>query len=68
MEFSKKEYWSGKLSPSLGDLFDSGIELMSPALQAYCRHYCLSQQGSSTNGYIQVYSKIHIIAVRGKGV
>ena len=34
MEFSRQEYWSGLLCPPPGDLLDSGIELMSPALQA----------------------------------
>ena len=32
--FSRPEYWSGLLFPSLGDLSDSGIEPTSPALQA----------------------------------
>ena len=30
--FSRQEYWSGLPFPPLGDLFDSGIECMSPAL------------------------------------
>ena len=34
MEFSRPEYWSGLLFPSLGDLPDPGIEPGSPALQA----------------------------------
>ena len=34
MEFPRQEYWSGVLFPSPGDLPDSGIECMSPALQA----------------------------------
>ena len=34
MEFSRDEYWSGLPFPSPGDLPDSGIELVSPALQA----------------------------------
>ena len=29
-----QEYWSGLPFPSLGDLSDTGIELVSPALQA----------------------------------
>ena len=33
MEFSRQEYWSGLPCPPPGDLLDSGIELMSPALQ-----------------------------------
>ena len=28
----RQEYWSGLSFPSLGDLFDSGIESVSPAL------------------------------------
>ena len=34
MEFSRREYWSGLPFASPGDLPDSGIELMSPALPA----------------------------------
>ena len=34
MEFSKQEYWHGKLFPSLGNLPDLGIEPRSPALKA----------------------------------
>ena len=34
MGFSRQEYWSGLLFPSLGDLPDPGIELRSPTLQA----------------------------------
>ena len=34
MEFSRQEYWSGLPFPSPGDPPDSGIEPMSPALQA----------------------------------
>ena len=33
MGFSRQEYWSGLPFPPLGDLPDSGIEPMSPALQ-----------------------------------
>ena len=33
MEFSKPEYWSEWLFPSLGDLPNPGIEPRSPALQ-----------------------------------
>ena len=32
MEFSRQEYWSELLFPTPGDLPDSGIELVSPAL------------------------------------
>ena len=32
LEFSKQEYWSGFSFSSPGDLPDSGIELLSPAL------------------------------------
>ena len=32
MGFSKQEYWSGFPYPSLGELPDPGIELVSPAL------------------------------------
>ena len=35
MGFSRQEYWSGSPFPSAGDLPDPGIELWSPALQAY---------------------------------
>ena len=34
MEFSRQEYWSGLPFPSPGDLSDSGIKPVSPALQA----------------------------------
>ena len=34
MGFSRHEYSSGQPLPSPGDLSDSGIELVSPALQA----------------------------------
>ena len=34
MGFPRQEYWSGLPIPSLGDLPDPGIELVSPALQA----------------------------------
>ena len=34
MGFSRQEYWSGLLFPSLGDLPNPGIEPRSPALQA----------------------------------
>ena len=34
MEFFGQEYWSGLPFPSPGDLPDSGIETVSPALQA----------------------------------
>ena len=34
MEFSRKEYWSGQLFPSPGDLPDPRTEPRSPALQA----------------------------------
>ena len=33
MEFSRQESWSGLTLPPLGDLADTGIETMSPALQ-----------------------------------
>ena len=33
MEFSRQESWSGLPLPPLGDLADTGIETMSPALQ-----------------------------------
>ena len=35
MEFSRQEYWSGLPFPSPRDLPDPGIELRSPALQAF---------------------------------
>ena len=34
MVFSRQEYWSGLLFPSLGDLPDPGIKSGSPVLQA----------------------------------
>ena len=34
MGFLRQEHWSGLPFPALGDLPDSGIELLSPALQA----------------------------------
>ena len=44
LEFSRKEYWSGLLFPSPGDLPDLGIKPMSPAWQA--NSLPLSQQES----------------------
>ena len=35
MEFSRQQYWSGLPFPSPGHLPNPGIELRSPALQAY---------------------------------
>ena len=32
MGFSRQEYWSGLVFPSLGDLPDPGVEPRSPAL------------------------------------
>ena len=32
--FSRQEYWSGLLCPTLGDLSDPGIKHKSPTLQA----------------------------------
>ena len=34
MEFSRQEYWNGLAFPSLGDLPNTGIKPVSPALQA----------------------------------
>ena len=34
MAFSRQEYWSGFPFPSPGDLLDSEIKALSPALQA----------------------------------
>ena len=34
MEFSRPEYWRGKLFPSPGDLPNPGIKPRSPTLQA----------------------------------
>ena len=36
MGFSRQEYWTGLLFPSLEDLPDPGVEPGSPALQADC--------------------------------
>ena len=36
MEFSRREYWSGLLFPSPGDLPDPGIKSGFPALEADC--------------------------------
>ena len=33
--FSRQEYWSGLPFPSPGDLLDSGIETVSPALAGW---------------------------------
>ena len=45
MEFSRPQYWSGKLFPSPGDLPNPGIEPRSP----HCRRilYQLSHKGST---------------------
>ena len=51
MEFSRQGYWP---FPSLGDLFDLGIEPRSPALQADSQIlYHLSHQGSLEPWVIQ---------------
>ena len=34
IEFSRQEYWNGQPFPSPGDLHDTGMKPMSPALQA----------------------------------
>ena len=44
MRFFRQEYWSGFLFPFLGDLLDTGIKPVSPALQA--NSLSLSHQGS----------------------
>ena len=44
MGLPRQEYWSGLPFPSPGDLSDTGIELVSPALQA--DSWSLSQLGS----------------------
>ena len=36
MEFSRQEYWSGLPYPAPGDLPDTGIKPVFPALQADC--------------------------------
>ena len=36
MEFSRREYWSGLPYSAPGDLPDTGIQSVFPALQAYC--------------------------------
>ena len=36
MEFSRREYWSGLLFPSPGDLPDPGIKSGFPALETDC--------------------------------
>ena len=36
MELPRREYWSGLLFPSPGELPDRGIEPESPSLQADC--------------------------------
>ena len=47
MGFSRQEYWSGLLFPTLGDLPHPGIQLVSPVLQA--DSLVLSHRGSSAN-------------------
>jgi len=48
MEFSRHKYWSGFPFPSPGNLSDSGIEPVSPALQV--DSLLLSYQGSPRKG------------------
>jgi len=55
MGFSRQEYWSGLPFPSPGHLFDPGIKLGSPALQADV-FYHLSHQGTSR---IETRAHIH---------
>ena len=57
MGFSRQEYWSGLLCPSLGDLPNSGTEpasLMSPALTGWFFT-------TSTNVSMYIHKKIGMI-------
>jgi len=50
--FSRQEYWSGLPFPSPGDLFDSKMELTSPAWQA--DSLPLSHQGSLYRAMVKI--------------
>ena len=62
--FSRPEYWSGLLFPSLGDLSDPGIEPMSPALQADSPGkwnnglFCLKSGGRSCSSPSRAFLRI----------
>ena len=58
IEFSRQEYWSRLSFPSLGDLPNSGIKPMSPALQANSLR--LSYQGSPLDTLDRAYSSLTI--------
>ena len=60
MGFSRQEYWSGLLCPSLGDLPDPGIEptsLMSPTLAA--GFFTIRATWEAVYIYMCIYIYIH---------
>ena len=55
--FPRQEYWSGLPCPPPWDLPDLGIKPMSPvtpALQAYCRDYCILSLKNSRPYVLQI--------------
>ena len=61
MEFSRQEYWSGLLFPSLEDLLDLEIEPTSPELAG--RFFTKEPQGSPSIYYslVQGVSSVHLL-------
>ena len=56
MEFSRQEYWNGKMFPSPGDLPNAGIEPRSPVLQADSLPAELPEASQmNKKGYTDVY-------------
>ena len=62
MKFSREEYWSGLLFPSLGDLPDPQIEPISPTWQGYSLplSYLVSLYLIHTNTLIELNKGIYI--------
>ena len=62
MEFSRQEYWSGLQFPSLGDLPDPEIELMSQRIEnlLHCRqilYYLSLQERGFLGGFLKKPNK-----------
>ena len=63
--FSRQEYWSGLPFPSPGDLPDSGIEPMSPALAG--RFFTTKPPGKPIKGNLgKLKIKIEEIGIYGR--
>ena len=51
--FPRKEYWSGLLFPSLGDLFGPGIESKFPAMAGW--FFTTGLPGKPVDKYTRIY-------------